>query len=591
MGALPGDAMAALRTFYVSPTGSDSAAGTSSAPWRTLQHAANTVRAGDLVVVRAGRYAGFDLRVSGTAANPIEFRAEPGAIVDTRNPITPDGINLEGASWILVEGFTVVGMPRAGIRAVLNHHVTIRGNTMDGNGSWGVLSGFSDDLLIEDNEASRSQVEHGIYVSNSGDRPTIRRNHVWGNRANGIHMNGDASLGGDGIISGALVERNVIHDNGTAGGSAINADGVQDSRFQNNLIYGNHAGGISLYRIDGGGGSSRNLVAHNTIVQAADARWALNITGGSTSNTIYNNILYTAHSFRGSVTVSPDSRSGLTSDWNVVMNRFSIDDGSSRISLAQWQATTGQDVHSVIAAPAALFLDPAANDYHLKPGAPGLDAGTTLAGVTEDIDGVVRPSGAGVDIGAYEAAAAAFAVSIGIQGSAVGTVTSQPAGITCRPACTAAFGAGTTVVLTAAAPAGGTFSRWGGACAGTSPQCAVTISDALAVTATFAAVFTDAALVQGSTVIRAAHLTELRGAVDTLRAARGLMPVGWGEPIAAGVTIVRATHLVELRGAIDDVYRGDGLAVPAWGPAPVETVTPIAAAHIEELRAAIRALE
>src|SRR5690606_3035 len=122
-------------------------------------------------------------------------------------------------------------------------------NTMDMNGSWGFLSGFSDDLLIENNEASRSQVEHGIYVSNSGDRPTIRGNRVWGNRANGIHMNGDASLGGDGIISGARVEKNVIHDNGTGGGSAINADGVQDSRFLNNVVYGNHAGGISLYRI------------------------------------------------------------------------------------------------------------------------------------------------------------------------------------------------------------------------------------------------------------------------------------------------------------------------------------------------------
>src|SRR5688572_26631694 len=286
-------ASAALRTFYVAPGGNDTAAGTSAAPWRTLQRAANVVRAGDLVIVRAGNYAGFDLRTSGTAADPIEFRAAPGVVVNAPNPVTPNhGINLEAASWIVVQGFTVTGMPRAGIRAVLNHHVTIRGNTMDANGYWGFLSGFSDDLLIENNEASRSQVEHGIYVSNSGDRPVIRNNHVWGNRANGIHMNGDVSLGGDGIITGALVERNVIHDNGVGGGSAINADGVQSSRFLNNLIYGNHASGISLYRIDGGGGSIDNIIAHNTIVQAADARWALHITGGATGTTVLNNILY-----------------------------------------------------------------------------------------------------------------------------------------------------------------------------------------------------------------------------------------------------------------------------------------------------------
>ena len=33
---------------------------------------------------------------------------------------------------------------------------------------------------------------------------------VWGNNANGIHMNGDAEQSGDGVISGAVVERNII---------------------------------------------------------------------------------------------------------------------------------------------------------------------------------------------------------------------------------------------------------------------------------------------------------------------------------------------------------------------------------------------
>ena len=37
--------------------------------------------------------------------------------------------------------------------------------------------------------------EHGIYVSNSGDRPIIRGNLVHDNHANGIHMNGDAQPG------------------------------------------------------------------------------------------------------------------------------------------------------------------------------------------------------------------------------------------------------------------------------------------------------------------------------------------------------------------------------------------------------------
>ena len=101
-------------------------------------------------------------------------------------------------------------------------------------------------------------------------------------------------MGGDGIISGALVEGNVIYDNGLGGGSGINADGVQNSIIRNNLIYDTHASGISLYRIDGGGGSSGNLVVNNTVLVAADGRWALNIQSGSTGNTVRNNILYTA---------------------------------------------------------------------------------------------------------------------------------------------------------------------------------------------------------------------------------------------------------------------------------------------------------
>ena len=122
------------------------------------------------------------------------------------------------------------------------------------------------------------------------------------------------STSADDIISGALVENIVIYDNSRAGGSGINADGVQNSVFRNNLIYGNHASGMSLYRIDGGGGSSGNLVANNTIVGAADSRWALNINSGSTGNTVVNNILYTYHSFRGSITMRLmclDSRSPM----------------------------------------------------------------------------------------------------------------------------------------------------------------------------------------------------------------------------------------------------------------------------------------
>jgi hypothetical protein len=407
-----------LRTFFVDGGGDDAADGSVARPWRTLQRAAAAVRAGDLVIVRAGRYAGFDLRADGTAVDPIVFRAEPGTVVDVPNPVTPmHGINLEGADHVLIEGFTVTGMPRAGIRSVVNHHVTIRNNVTDGNGRWGIFSGFSADLTIEGNVAARSQLEHGIYVSNSGDRPIIRGNHVWGNYGNGIHMNGDLSQGGDGIISSALVEGNVIHDNGRGGGSGINGDGVQDSRILNNLLYENHASGISLYRIDGAEGSRDNLVAYNTIVQAVDGRWAINIKSGSTGTTLVHNILLNQHPWRGSINILGDSLPGFVSEGNVVMERFSLDDGDTVLDLAEWRSATGQDLHSLVATAAALFAAPGA-DYHLRPDAPARDAGTTVPGVARDLEGTPRPVGPAPDIGAYESAESPGAPDLAVAAAA-----------------------------------------------------------------------------------------------------------------------------------------------------------------------------
>lgn len=396
-----------LATFYVSNAGADANNGSATTPWATLQKAANSVQAGDTVIVRAGNYVGFDLRRDGTASARITFRADPGAAITQRNSVTPDGINLEGADYVTIDGFTVNGMPRTGIRSVLNHHVILRNNRLDQNAKWGILTGFSDDILIENNVATRSQVEHGIYVSNSGDRPTIRNNTIWGNRANGIHMNGDESMGGDGIISGALVENNVIYDNGLGGGSGINGDGVQNSVFRNNLLYNNHASGISLYRIDGAAGSSGNLVVNNTVVQAADGRWALNIQSGSTGNTVRNNILFNHHSFRGSIDVSADSLNGFTSDYNVVMSRFTTSGGDSVQTLAQWRTATGQDQHSLLATPGQLFVNAAGGDYHLSATSLALDAGTTQHAPPLDFEGTARPSGSGVDIGADERASSA----------------------------------------------------------------------------------------------------------------------------------------------------------------------------------------
>jgi parallel beta-helix repeat protein len=201
-----------------------------------------------------------------------------------------------------------------------------------------------------------------------------------------------------------VISGNRIFDNALGGGSGINMDGVQDSRIENNLVWNNHASGISLYMIDGAEGSSGNVVVNNTVEQPADGRWALNIQSGSTNNTVLNNILLSQHSYRGAIDISSDSVAGFTSDYNAVISRFTTDGGDSILSLGQWQSATGQDGHSLATTADALFVDWQAGDYRLKAGAPAINAGTSLQAPSVDLFGAPRVGAP--DIGAIEFSAA-----------------------------------------------------------------------------------------------------------------------------------------------------------------------------------------
>jgi peptidoglycan/xylan/chitin deacetylase (PgdA/CDA1 family) len=76
-------------------------------------------------------------------------------------------------------------------------------------------------------------------------------------------------------------------------------------------------------------------------------------------------------------------------------------------------------------------------------------------------------------------------LSVSEAGTGDGTITSSPAGINCGATCQASFTNGATVTLTAAAAAGSSFTAWSGACTGSSSTCAVSMSAAKSVTATF----------------------------------------------------------------------------------------------------------
>jgi len=261
------------------------------------------------------------------------------------------------------------------------------------------------DSLVEDNEVDGAGSggdtrSHCLYLANAGsDGTTIRNNRFHGCRAeesNGIHFNGDLSVGGDGIISGLVVEGNVIYDNGQNG---LNLDGVQDSVFRNNIVYGNQRNALRAYAIDGAEGP-RNLTVVNNTFLADVSGWALKLSEDLGGHLVFNNALLGAE---GAISqaASPD----WESDYNAVSDQLSADGEDSLISLSEWQAL-GFGAHSLVGTSQSLFVDAQAGDFALRAGSPAIDAGVEQLGSAvapdQDAVGTPRPQGAGVDIGALE---------------------------------------------------------------------------------------------------------------------------------------------------------------------------------------------
>jgi Right handed beta helix region/Pel9A-like, right handed beta helix region len=410
--------------YYVATTGSDSGPGTLAQPWATLQHAVQSIAPGDTIYVRAGTYVGCRITNlnsgSGSPGAPKTLTAYPGEAVLINAPgplnvqnscIEVEGIDgVEITDWV-VNGFEVTGATYAGIDTRVSRRVTVSNNYSHDNSSMGIFTAFAYYVTIEYNECSYNTGQHGIYASNSADYATIRGNLSHHNGRSGIQLNGDKRFKpGDGVMSFNTIEDNILWENciGTGGGGALNFDGMSDSIVRNNLLYNNHLMGITLYAVDAAEGSSRNLVYNNTIVMAPDSYTVIHIptskkgSPNPTGNRIKNNIIYTPDSADMCIMVwGAGALAAGGSDYNVTTNLFSVNGGKAKISLTQWRSY-GFDAHSFISTPAALFVDPANSNYHLRAGSPAANAGTPLAEVTDDLAGVLRPQGGAYDIGCFE---------------------------------------------------------------------------------------------------------------------------------------------------------------------------------------------
>jgi hypothetical protein len=376
----------------------------------TIQNAADAALPGDTILVHDGNYAGFQVSRSGTQASPIVFRANgSGAVINSNGP-TGDGIRLQDVSYVTIDGFRIQGVSQRCIAArgatadsPMRSNI-VRNNTCTNAGTECIyVSQFSGSLL-ENNVLSNCGISgaaksHGIYLANAGsDNTTIRGNTIsvaTPAESEGIHINGDLSIGGDGIVSGLTIENNVIHSMAVNG---LSMDGVQNSLIRNNLFYGNGRHAVRGYRGDAAAGPANLRFVNNTF--NATGGWAIKLSEDQGGHTFFNNILLGSS---GSICVGS---SNLTSNNNTVTGSFSLDNESSIASLATWRTSTGDDANSFVAVSSVLFVNAAAGNYRLSSTSPAINTGrSSLNGIsapTTDLGGAARPQGTAYDIGAYE---------------------------------------------------------------------------------------------------------------------------------------------------------------------------------------------
>jgi MYXO-CTERM domain-containing protein len=444
------DASAVWATDYsVATTGSDSATGSASDPWATIQHAVDTMQPGDSVTVANGSYIGFWMKNrQGDAQHRFTIRAQNplGVTITAPSPTgndPNDNVQLVSVSYATIDGFEVTGAPRAGIsirtfgddtgadttgNIVQNCRSHDNGAGITTGRHDGIFTGFALNVTIQNNEVDHN-AEHGIYVSNSADNPIISGNKSHDNLANGLQINADGSVGGDGVISNWLMSDNIVY--GNSGASAINLDGATFGILRNNLVYGNAEGGVALYMGDANEASHDNVVVGNTVYDPAGTRFAVQIDDGADNNILFDNFFWSAASGMeiGSVT-------GFSHDYNIVS---SYSGGTA-------------SAHESSADSTQLFADLAAGDYQPGPALIGKGIGTYAGAVAPAVDlaGSARPQSGICDVGCYEHGSPASTPASPDGGTATGSNTTSPG--------PGASGGSSATASTGSAPAAGAGS-------------------------------------------------------------------------------------------------------------------------------------
>ena len=233
-------------TFYVSKSGGDSNSGSYTAPWLTIQHAANSVTAGATVYVEAGVYnESVTFPASGTASSYITFASYPGqtATIDgTGLSVTGTQglINIINQSYLTVSGFEIRNYTTA--KAAL----TPAGIWVTGTGSGlNLLNNLVHNITTTSEKNGNA---FGIAVYGTLSTP-ITKLTISGNQVYALKTGESESVNVDGNVTYFSITNNIVHDNDNIGIDAIGFEGVGPTG-SDQAKYGEISGN-TVYNISG----------------------------------------------------------------------------------------------------------------------------------------------------------------------------------------------------------------------------------------------------------------------------------------------------------------------------------------------------
>jgi Right handed beta helix region len=408
-------------SFYVATTGNDSNPGTQSSPWRTIQHAADTARAGSTVNVRGGIYEEVvAIKESGNVSEGfITFRSYPGetAVLEAAHLTPPERggvLTISNKSYIRIEGFEIRNYHTA------EHHLAPLGINVIGAGSHIELL-KNNVHHIEQTFDGRDAPGHGanafgIAVYGTDAKMPITDLIIDGNEVHHLKTGSSESLVVNGNVTNFRITHNVVHDNNNIGIDVIGfertapdpaVDQARDGVVSNNLVYNITSRGNPAYQneensdgiyVDGG---TRILIEQNLI---HDVDFGIELASEhkdrATSYVIArNNLIYHGHTAGVSIGGYAPER-GHTEHCTVVNNTLYDNDtsatGTGEFQM-QWNMADNIFANNIVyAGPRCLFTltrtqfdqnrPPALIDHNLYFCASGAKAGT-WTGVSATVTG------------------------------------------------------------------------------------------------------------------------------------------------------------------------------------------------------------